>query len=525
MRDFHYPGRSPVFATGGMCATSHPLAAQVAVDLMRRGGNAVDAAIGAAVLLGQCEPPMTGLFGDCFVLLKPAGTERVIGLNGSGRAPSGIDAGAIRAAGHADVPLQGPEAITLPGAVDAFCRLSADHGRLPLAEVLAPAIDYAGTGVPVAPRVAWDWSRKAHLLTGAARRHYLRDGAPYVTGEMFRMPGQAEVLRRVAAEGRAGFYEGEVAEDLIGSLRAMGGCHTLDDLAATRCDYTEPVSGTYGGIELVEHPPNGQGVAALLLLNILSHFDLGGLDPLGAERAHIEVEASKLAYDARNRFVADPDHAARIEHMLAPETARQLAGLIRRDRVLPPAALGTEQVHRDTVYLCVVDGDGMAVSMIFSIFKSFGSGHASERLGLLFHNRGAGFTLAEGHPNEIGPGKRPMHTIIPGMLREGGKVIMPFGVMGGQYQAAGHARFVTNLRDFGMDPQSAIDAPRLFQEGPDCEVEPSYGAAVRQALADLGHNVVDPPAPIGGAQAIRIHGDGVLEGASDPRKDGQAAGF
>lgn len=525
MRDFNLPGRSPVFATGGMCATSHPLAAQTAIRLLQQGGNAADAAIGAAVLLGQCEPPMTGLFGDCFVLLKPAGSEEVIAINGSGKGPSGLNAAALREAGHSTIPLDHPDAITLPGAVDAFCTLSETWGTLPLSNTLAPAIHYAEAGVPVAPRVAADWAQNADRLQGAARGHYLPSGKAPRTGELFRMPGQAEVLRRIAKEGRAGFYEGEVAQDLIDSLTALGGSHTHADLAATRCDRSDPISGTYKDLDLLEHPPNGQGATAILLLNILSHFDLGDLDPLGTERAHLEIEATKLAYDARNQFIADPDHAARLGHMLDPQTAASLAALIRKDKVLPPTLPGAEAVHKDTVYLTVVDGDGMAVSMIYSIFHSFGSGHASDKFGLLLHNRGAGFTLEAGHPNEAGPGKRPLHTIIPAMVRENGRVTMPFGVMGGQYQATGHARFLTNMRDYGMDAQTALDAPRCFQEGAECRVESGYAPSVRQGLADLGHNVVDPPTPIGGGQAIRIHDNGVLEGASDPRKDGCAIGF
>lgn len=526
MRDFHFPGRSPVFATGGMCATSHPLAAQTAISLLKQGGNAVDAAIGAAVLLGQCEPPMTGLFGDCFVLLKPAGTEEVVAINGSGRGPSGLSAADLRAAGHETVPVNDPAAITLPGAVDAFCTLSEKWGKLGLGDVLAPAIDYAERGVPVAPRVAMDWAANVESLRGnSATSAYLKSGAAYGVGELFKMPGTAEVLRRIAVEGRAGFYEGEVADDMIDSLRSLGGTHTHADLDATRCDIGEPISGNYKGVDLLEHPPNGQGATALLMLNMLAQFDLGSLDPLGLERAHIEAEVGKLAYDARNRIIADPDHTARLEFMMSPDTAARLAGLVRRDRALPAELPGTEAVHKDTVYLTVVDGDGMAVSMIYSIFHSFGSGYATDRFGMLMHNRGAGFTLEPGHPNEAGPGKRPLHTIIPAMLRQNSRIILPFGVMGGQYQAAGHARFLTNMLDYGMDAQAALDAPRLFNELGKLRVEPSYGAAVRQGLSDLGHDVIDPPTPIGGGQAIRRHESGVLEGASDPRKDGCAIGY
>jgi len=522
MRDFHKPGRSATYAANGMCATSHPLAAKVAIDILQAGGNAVDAAIAGAVLLGICEPQMTGLGGDCFVLVKPAGEERVVALNGSGRAPAGLSAQALRAKGMAAIPPRGINAVTLPGAVDAFCRLSADWGKLGLDRVLAPAIRYADEGVPVAPRVACDWAGDAPFLQGDARTFYLLDGKVPTTGQLFRAPGQAEVLRHIAAKGRAGFYEGEVAHDIITSLQALGGTHTMADLAATACTYDRPISGTYRGTELLEHPPNGQGATAILLLNILSHFGLAAMDPVGAARAHIEAEAAKLAYDARNRFIAEA--TPRLDHMLSMETASRLAALIDPDRAMPAAAPLTEAVHKDTIYITVVDRDRMAVSLIYSIFHGFGAGLASARFGINFQNRGAGFTLAEGHPNEAAGGKRPMHTIIPGMLRQNGRVIMPFGVMGGAYQPCGHARFVTNMVDFGMDAQTAIDAPRSFGGLGPMGVERGYAPEVREALTAMGHEVSIPPEPWGGGQAILIDDD-VLVGASDPRKDGCALGY
>lgn len=528
MRDYQKPGRSAVYAVNGMCATSHPLAARVAVDVLREGGNAADAAVAAGVLLGLCEPQMTGLGGDCFVLLKPAGEERIVALNGSGRAPAALSAAEMRARGLAAVPVYGVESVTLPGAVDAFCRLNADWGRMGLDRLLAPAIEAAEQGVPVAPRVAADWAAAGNLQ-GDGLRHFRPWGRAPQVGEVFRAPGQADVLRKVAAQGRAGFYEGEVAQDMVASLRAMGGCHTLEDFAGVACDYAEPVSGPYQGAEVVEHPPNGQGATANLLLNILAHFDLGAMDPWGAERAHIEAEATKLAYDARNRFLADADHTTRLAHMLAPETAARLAALIDPGRAIASVAPLTEAVHRDTVYLTVVDRDRMAVSLIYSVFHGFGSGLASARFGIGFQNRGAGFVLTPGHPNEAAGGKRPMHTIIPGMLRQGGRLVMPFGVMGGAYQPAGHARLVSNLLDFGMDPQAAIDAPRCFAglfSGKDGLVlETGYAPGVAAALADKGHAVRWSDEALGGAQAIWLHGSGVLEGASDARKDGCALGY
>ncbi|MEM9852525.1 MAG: gamma-glutamyltransferase, partial [Pseudomonadota bacterium] len=334
MRDFHMPGRSAVFATNGMCATSTPLAAKVAVQMLESGGNAVDAAIAAAVLLGICEPQMTGIGGDCFVLLKPTGSDEVLALNGSGRAPMALDAATLRDTGLNAMPLYDARAVTVPGAIDAFCTLARDHGRLGLKAALAPAIHYARAGVPVGPRTAFDWGLAAQNLSGAARDHYLLDGGAPAPGQIFRHDLQAQVLERVALEGRAGFYEGEVAEDMVASLRALGGSHTLNDFAATACTWDTPIAGSYKGVDLLEHPPNGQGATAILLAGILSHFDLPAMGPISLQRAHIEAEATKLAYDARDRFIADMDYTTRLDHMLDPATAAGLAALIDPNRVM-----------------------------------------------------------------------------------------------------------------------------------------------------------------------------------------------
>lgn len=525
MRDFHLPGRSATFACNGMVATSHPLAAQEALRCLKDGGTAMDAAICGAILLDLCEPQMTGLAGDCFALVKPAGSDDVVAFNGSGRAPAGADAERLRAKGHTTVPLDGPDAVTLPGAVDAFFHLSEMHGRLGMDRLLQPAIHYACEGVPVAPRVARDWAQDANRLQGHARNVYLKDGRALKPGEIFRAPGQADVMRRLAKHGRSAFYEGEVADDILATLRALGGSHSAEDLAATRGTPTSPISGSYRGIELLEHPPNGQGATAILLLNILSHFDLASMDPFGAARTHIEAEATKLAYDARNQLICDPDVSDATSKMLDPDFAELLAGRIDSTRAQTFTSKPAGATHKDTIYITAVDKDGMAVSLIYSIFHGFGTGHATEKFGLLLHNRGAGFTLEPGHPNELGAGKRPMHTIIPGMLRENGRVAMPFGVMGGQYQACGHARFLSNMRDFGLDPQSAMAAPRAFVVGDALHLERGYGEEVRAKLTALGHKVEIPDGPIGGSQAIRIHESGVLEGASDHRKDGCALGY
>ncbi|MGR3802135.1 gamma-glutamyltransferase family protein [Marinibacterium profundimaris] len=524
MRDFHQTGRSAVFATDGMVATSHPVAAQAALDILRRGGNAMDAAICGAVILGIAEPQMTGIGGDCFALISRPGAP-VTAINGSGQAPAAASAAALRAEGLPEVPLYSPHAVTVPGAVNAFCHMSETEGKLGLDTVLSPAIHYAEAGIPVAPRVAFDWPGESAKLTGAARMHFLVNGKPPTTGMVFNAPGQAEVLRRIAKDGAKAFYQGEVAEDMVTALQAAGGVHTLEDFAAVSHRSDAPIRGRYKSKDLIEHPPNGTGATAILMLNILSRFDIAGMDPFGAQRAHIEAEAAKLAYDARNRFLADPDQTTRLDYMISEETADKLAALIDPKRAMAAAAPITEAVHKDTIYITVVDRDRMAVSLIYSIFHGFGSGIASEKFGILFQNRGAGFTLQEGHPNELKGGNRPMHTIIPALLATGDKVEMPFGVMGGAYQPNGHARVVTNMVDFGMDPQDALDAPRCFSDAGEMKVERGYSDAVRAELAEMGHKVIIPDAPIGGAQAIRIHDSGVLEGASDPRKDGCAIGF
>lgn len=525
MRDFQKPGRSAVYATNGICATSHPIAAQAAVDILKQGGNAMDAAIAGAVLLGLAEPQMTGIGGDCFALISPAGTEDVVAVNGSGRAPAGIQAQKLRDQGHDTIPLGSADAVTIPGAVDAFCTMSERWGKLGLADSLAPAIHYMEAGIPVAPRTRFDWDIAQNSLQGRARDHFLHNGKVPAVGTVFAMPQQAALLRRIASEGRSAFYEGEAVQDMLACLNAAGGCHTAEDFAATQCTISDPISGHYQEHELLEHPPNGQGVIAHLMLNILSQFDLSSMDPMGAERAHIEAEAAKLAYDARNRFLADPEGMTRLEHLSDMKTAQALAARIDPKRAMTDVAQISEAVHKDTIYITVVDKNRMSVSLIYSIFHSFGSGLASDKYGILFQNRGAGFSLQMGHPNELRAGRRPMHTIIPAMLRHQGRVVMPFGVMGGQYQPNGHARVVSNLLDYGMDPQAALDAPRCFFDNGDLQVERGYSDQTRAALVEKGHKVVTPQTAIGGAQAIMIHDNGVLEGASDPRKDGCAIGY
>lgn len=525
MRDFQKPGRSTVHAERGLCATSHPLAAAAAIDMLKQGGNAVDAAIAGAVLLGFCEPQMAGIGGDCFALVTSPGEGTIHALNGSGRAPVGLDPEALRAAGHGRMPVCGAHSVTIPGAIAGFSALSDRFGRLGLAASLAPSIDYAEAGIPVAPRVARDWAQDTERLTGDARRFYLNNDRPFSLGEIFRAPEQAAILRAIAERGPSAFYEGEIADDMLTALRQQGGFHSEADFAACKADWTTPLTGRYRDIEIVEHPPNAQGAVALLMLRMLEEMNVARLDPFGAERVYLEAEIARLAYSARDAMLADPGHMTDPQSLNDPNLARRLIADIPSG-VPTGQSSPAEAVHKDTVLITVVDRDRMAVSLIYSIFHGFGSGIASPKHGILLHNRGAGFNLVPGHPNEAGPAKRPLHTIIPAMARRDGQVIMPFGVMGGQYQPTGHCRLISNLVDFGMDLQEAIDAPRAFLIDGNLRLERGYDGQARSDLERRGFRIVDAGAGIGGAQAIHISPEtGLLTGASDPRKDGIALGY
>ena len=539
MRDFHLPGRSTAYAANGMCATSHPFAAQEAVNVLRGGGNAVDAAVTAALMLGMLEPAMTGIGGDMFALVWKPGEDKPRGLNASGRAPAALDAAMLRDQGHETIPLDSAHAATVPGAIDGFNTLLRDHGTQEWEQVLAPSIRLAREGHPVAPKAAYDWIEEGvGKLSGAARRHFLLNDRAPKAGEIFAYPAKAEALELIAKHGRAGFYEGPVAEDMVGSLKAMGGVHTLDDFANTAATWVEPISGDYRGATLWELPPNGQGATAILMAKILEGFDLPSMDPFGAERAHLEAETTRLAYHARNCLIADadtPGAAERLAHMLSDETVDAMRGQIdplhMRPDLLAEAdalhALGPNGApHRDTIYLTVVDGDRMMVSLIYSVFHAFGGGLASDKFGIGFQNRGGGFSLVEGHPNALAGGKRPMHTIIPAMLSRGSAPLATFGVMGGQYQSCGHARAISNLLDYGMDPQEVMDGARCFPQDGKLDVERGYAADVVEQLHVMGHTINRDIGPIGGGQMIVLDAaNGCLVGGSDPRKDGVALGY
>ncbi len=530
MRNFQLPGRSTVHGRNGAAATSHPLATLAAIDTLKRGGNAIDAAVTAGAVLAVVEPQSTGIGGDCFVLYTKGGGADVIGLNGSGRAPAAATAQWYVDRGFNHIPpALSPHCVTIPGAIDAWDRLLRGHGTWSFAEALAPAIDYAENGFAVAPRVAHDWERAVDKLAfeETTKTIYLPDGAPPRVGDIHKQESLATTLRAIAEGGRDAFYTGEVAQDMVDYLQGLGGLHTLDDFAAHEATYVEPISTTYRGHEILQIPPNGQGITVLLMLNILSAFDLAALDPVGVERFHLEAEATRLAYRMRDSVIADPIKAdVPIDEILSLAFADRLRARINRDAALNDWDVANIPLHEDTIYLTVVDKDRNTVSFINSLFAGFGSGLTAPKSGVLLQNRGSGFVVDPSHPNAIAPDKRPFHTIIPGMVRKDGRAYMSYGVMGGHFQPVGHTHLLTNVIDYGMDVQEGLDLARGFCFCGQFLLEHGIDEAVAQGLADLGHNVVRSDWPHGGGQAIRLHWDqGTLEAGSEPRKDGCALAY
>ncbi len=530
MRNLELAGRSPVHAVNGMAATSHPLATLAAVKMLQDGGNAMDAAVAACAVQCVVEPGSTGIGGDCFALYAPKGGGEVLAFNGSGRAPAAATAARLRELGVGKIERQSPHAVTVPGAVDAWSQLLRDHGTRDLGGVLGAAIGHARDGYPVHSRVHVDWRDSTEILAQdpTASRIFLPGGKAPPVGALHRQPELAATLERIASEGRDGFYTGPVAQDIVTYLNGLGGLHSLEDFAAAAGEYTTPIKTAYRGFDIYECPPNGQGLLALEMLNILAGLlpDVPG--PLSPERLHFAIEAARLAYSDRDNLLADPAHSdVPVARLLSAAYAGEQRARIDPARAmteLPPNVL---PAHADTVYISVVDKDRNAVSFINSLFNSFGSGLVGPKSGVTLQNRGESFVLDTDHPNCIAPGKRPMHTIIPGMAVRDGRAVMPFGVMGGHYQAMGHAWFLANMLDFGLDVQEAIDLPRIFAgaDGP-VDVESGVPETVASTLRAMGHETVASSKPIGGGQAIWIdHDEGVLSGGSDPRKDGCAIGY
>jgi gamma-glutamyltranspeptidase/glutathione hydrolase len=525
-----------------MAATSQPLATQAALEVMRRGGNAVDAAIAANAVLGLMEPTGSGMGGDLFAIVWDARTGKLYGLNGSGRSPQGLTLEELRRQGVAQIPKYGPLPVTVPGCVDGWFSLHDRFGKLPMKDVLAPAIRYAREGFPVSELIAYYWDRSVPVLRDQPgfSETFLRDGRAPAKGEIFKNPALAATLERLARDGRDAFYRGEIARTIDAFMRRIGGYLRYEDLAAHRSEWVDPVSTTYRGVEVWELPPNTQGIAALQMLNLLEGYDLAQMGFGSPDHVHLFVEAKKVAFEDRARYYADPAFAASpVEGLISKAYATERRKLIRLDRAGKSFDPGNPAVDGgDTVYLTVADADRNMVSLIQSNYRGMGSGLCPDGLGFGLQDRGELFTLEEGHPNAYAPGKRPFHTIIPCFVTREGKPWISFGVMGGSTQPQGHVQILMNLLDFGMGLQEAGDAPRILHEGssePTGEVmtdggqvylESGFPAETVRALVERGHRVGSAVGPYGGYQAILYDAvNDVYVGASESRKDGQAAGY
>lgn len=526
-----HSGRSPVLAKHGMVATSQPLAAQAGLRILQQGGNAYDAAVATAAVLAVVEPMMTGPGGDVFMLAHDAGSGKLLGLNGSGFSPAAANLRFFEERGLDAIPVTGPFSVSIPGAVDAWAEIVEKHGKLSLAAVLAPAIAYAEEGYAVTEIIGGDWVRGGPPHAGKAefRRVFLKGaGEPYRHGELFRNPELAKTLRQIAEGGRDAFYRGDFARAMVEELNRLDWPVTMEDLAFQHSDWVEPISTTYKGVEVFELPPNGQGMAALEMLNILEPYDLRRLGHNSAAYLHLLVEAKKLAFGDLDAWNADPEQARLPVSTIVSKTyADKQRARIDEKKAAPGYKTGIADGSSDTVYLTVVDEERNVVSFINSIFHNFGSGVVVPGTGVVLQNRGALFTLERGHPNQLAPRKRPYHTIVPAMAFKDGKPWLSFGVMGGDMQPQGHVQVLLNMLEFGMNPQEAGEAAR-FRHHPTegLAVESGIDATVVQELSRMGHDVRIRPGQFGGYQAIEIDwARGVLIGGTDPRKDGQVAGW
>lgn len=529
--------RSAVIGTKGMVATSQPLAVAAGLEILQLGGNAADAAVATAAALNVTEPTSTGLGGDCFALFYDAKTNQIHALNGSGRSPADLNLDVIQKEGFQnEMPMFHPHSITVPGAAAGWHDLVAKHGKLSLEKVLAPAIRMAEEGFPVSPITAYFWGLgTARQLASAPNGTELTiNGNAPRPGETFRNPGLARTMKKLAQEGPQGFYQGEIAEAIVQVVQSQGGVMTLDDLAAHQSSWETPISTTYRGYRVWECPPNGQGLAALLALNLLEGFPLEEIPPLSPRHLHLMIESMRLAFADTRWFVADPEtNPAPLNKLLSKTYADERRKLINPDKASLDQSRGTPTSSSDTVYLTVVDGEGNACSFINSNYMGFGTGYVPKGWGFTLQNRGQGFSLEPGHPNVLAPGKRPYHTIIPAMVthEDTKQLFASFGVMGGFMQPQGHMQVAVNLIDHHLDPQQALDQPRFcIGEGtPDGKVslESGINMEAMAKLAQMGHPVIPTTGHsrviFGRGQIIlRDRDTGNLWGGSDPRADGLA---
>ena len=519
--------RSAVRTMNGMVATSQPLASAAGLRILQQGGNAVDAAVAAAAVLCVVEPMMVSPGGDLFALVWDAKKKELKALNASGRSPKAISIDELKKRGITKLPQHGIHTVTVPGAVDGWAKVLERYGTMKLEQVLQPAIDYAERGFPVSDVISADWDNALqHKANADFAATFLPNGKPLQPGEIFTNKNLAKTLKLIAAQGRDVFYKGELAAKIVKFAQSQGGFHTAEDFANHTSNWLDPISTNYRGYTVYELPPNNQGLAVLEMLNILEGYDVKSLGHNSAEYLHLLVEAKKLAYADRAWHIADPAfYKAPLDKLLSKDYAAELRKKIDSGKAgddVPPSSRGGE----DTVYLTVVDKDHNAVSFIQSIFSAFGSGLVAGDTGIVLHNRGAGFSFDPKNPNKLEGGKRPFHTLIPGMVFQNGNLWLTFGLMGGDMQAQGHAQVLLNLIDFGMDVQQAGEQARFrhFESG--LALESAIGGDVRKALEAKGHKLTPAPGMFGGYQAIMIDPKtGALFGGSDPRKDGCAMGW
>ncbi len=535
--------RSEVMAPSAMAATSHPLATQIALDIMKKGGNAIDAAIAANAALGLMEPTGNGIGGDLYAIVWDAGSKKLYGLNGSGRSPRSLTREWFEQQGIGKIPPYGPLPVSVPGAVDGWFMLHERFGTLPMTQILKPAIDYARNGHPVHETIAYYWD-----LSIASRAPYpgfveqmTIGGRAPKAGELWKNPNLANTLETLAKEGRDAFYKGDIARVIGEYMQANGGFLSYEDMAAHSGSWVEPVSVNYRGFDVWELPPNGQGIAALQILGIMEQFDVASMGFGSADYIHLFLEAKKLAFEDRARFYADPAYMdVSVEKLISEDYAAERATLIDMAKAASAFPHGDPEALRDgdTIYLTTADSQGNMVSLIQSNYRGMGSGMTPPGLGFVLQDRGELFDLEAGHPNSYEPGKLPFHTIIPAFITRDGEPFISFGLMGGGMQPQGHAQIVVNLVDFGMGLQEAGDAPRIHHtgsseptgesmaDGGTANLETGIDYEVIRELMKRGHSIEFSHGPYGGYQAIMKHPEyGVYIGASESRKDGQAAGY
>lgn len=532
--------RSPVLATSAMAATSQPLATQVALDVMKNGGNAIDAAIAANALLGLVEPTGNGIGGDLFAIVWDAKTKKLYGLNASGRSPKSLSLEWFAQNGHQSIPSHGPLPVTVPGAVDGWFMLHDRFGKKPMNELLKPTIDYAKEGFPVSQLIAYYWNRSIPLLErwpGFSEQFTIEGRAP-AEGEIWKNPGLAKTLQSIADGGRDAFYKGDIAKTIANYMEKNGGFLSYEDLSSHTGNWVDPVSTNYRGYDVWELPPNGQGIAALQILNIIELFDISSMDHDSAEYVHLFTEVKKLVFEDRAKYYADSEfNKIPVTTLISKDYAQKRSGLLNLDRAANTYPAGKLLEEGDTIYLTTADKEGNMVSLIQSNYRGMGSGMTPDGLGFVLQDRGEMFSLEEGHFNQFEGGKRPFHTIIPAFVTKGGLPWMSFGLMGGAMQPQGHAQIVINMIDFEMDIQAAGDAPRIHHTGssePTGEVminggilnlETGYSYETIRQLMRMGHEIQYANGPYGGYQAIHRAPNGVYWGATETRKDGHAAGY